>query len=449
MKTAIMKFKKHFTLSLLLVFVGLATSLSAKKVDRTKDYNYSYKCKADVKFNLSANSAKVSIIAWDKNEVSIKATLKASAKDEEDLDAFFSKANFEPISSENEVNVKRPFGIKSISSNISPLGQSTKVRFVDGDKLKIQKYEVSYEIRLPSKARMNIRSSYKDVLVQGVSGESVFELYSSDFKADNLGKTSLTLKYGNAEIESMKEGLIKLFEANLDLKKARDINMKSHYSRISITKADQIELTSYEDKIKIGELDQLTANIKYATLNLNKVRRVELTAAYELDAEIQDMSEGKFDNSKYSKYTIGSADEIQMKLSYEDKLTANTLDRLKSDNCKYGKIKILEFGEHLLLKGYETDIQLLNVKQDFSSIRVDGKYMELNLDVQKAAKYGVFANVKYPDFKYDARGFDISKIHESGETLQLEMMKKGLSKDSPMGRVSITGYEVDLVLNEI
>ena len=445
MKDVQLNYRKWVCL-LFLTFLFGAGQLWAK-VDRTKEFTYSVKCAQDAHVSLKTMDAQVRIESWDKGEVYVKAIIKVEAKSDEKIDEFLSRATFKPNASKDLVHINSPFQIRK--TRVKNFGEpTTRLEFENGDKITINQYHIEYIIFMPKSGSLNLKNSYKSVEVTDILGECVFELYSSDLKAGKLGKTSMTLKYGDAEIASTEKSAITLFESSLILNETKSLNLNSRYSRIRIGKADKIDLTSFEDKLKVDALDELKTNIKYGDLKLGNLRFLSIGEAYESNTDISSVDSIKVNNSKYSTYEVDKAIQVLFKNSYEDVVTAKSLKKIHS-NCKYTKFKIDDLKEALVIRGYESDVRLYKVDAGFKNIDVSGKYMELEFDMNKEASYDFKAEVKYPDFSFNPKRFEVSKTQKKGETIRLEMQKKGTKNTDQLAKMSIKGYEVDMILREL
>lgn len=426
----------------------IALPLSAKKTEQSKVYNYKTACSKDVKFKLIANDTKININTWDKDEIVIKLTVLVEAEDQESVDTFLSKVDFKPLFSNNELSLAPPLSYSGYNSNSLKSSSRIKITFKDGDKVKVNKHKMEYEIFMPKSGRLYLKNSYGDVNIGDLSGESVIDLNSADLTAGLLSRSKITVKYADANVEGMHDGSLKLFEGNLNLKHARDLKLNTRYSRVNIEKADKLSLTSYEDKIQIGSLDELTVNIKYSSLEVLKLQNLKVDQAYELDAKLPSIGRAEFLNTKYSNYLIGTADELKINQSYEDDIYIESIDRFLLDG-KYAKIKILKLNESCWVKGYEVDVKLENVAADFGEIRVEGKYMDLIFAIATSSKYQLNAKVKYPDFSYDAGAFDVETNSKTGETIDLKMSKKGISGKQRIPVINVSGYEMEMKLTDI
>lgn len=446
MKTEVLNYKRIITI---LTFAFLfSTGHAWAKVDRTKEYTYNFKCKEDVRIDLKAYSSEVKIESWNKNEVFIKATIKVEAKTQEKIDAFLAKANLEPKSSDNYISIENPFNIRNVRTT-QIINARTKVTFNDGEKLSIGNYSISYQIFMPVAGYLNLKNSYGDVEITNLISLCNIEIYSGDLKANNLGELNLTLKYGNAEINSSKDAKIELFESKMQLMKADNINLNTRYSRVDLGETNLLYLTSYEDRIKIGKLNKLDANIKYGNLFIAKVDKLEIRSAYETNAEITEANSTHMVSSKYGNYEIGRIKELVLDQSYEDDMVIMEIQDLSSANCKYAKFKVHNLTNSLVVNGYEADVTLLDVAKDFTKLDVNGKYMDLQFTLAQGAQYGVSADVKYPSFVYSVDNFEITKSIKQGPRIQLEMQKKGATTKKNLSRVAISGYEIDMVLKEL
>lgn len=448
MKIGILKFKNLCLLAFALFFIN---AYGGKDIEKSKSFTHKQKFADGSLLRLRAQS-NVLVNTWDKNEVKVIATIRVEAEDEKDIDALFADINFQPKTNENEMDLSNAIQInKKADFEIRPFlqinsGDALKVELSNGDKIKLKKYEVKYEIFTPSKTRLDLKISYGNVKIVGdLMGESVFDFHSSKFSAENLGRARISLKYGKAALKSMKDGKISLFEGKLELLKARELDINSKYSKISIEKANSIKLKSFEDKVKIGKIDELKSSMKYGDLMIAEGRLIDLVESYEVDAEIGKADQLKSSSSKYSEYQIGQINDLLFSATFEDKLSVKSVQRLKIDG-KYGKVNVEELGISCELRGFETDVSIAAINPNFRNISMDGKYMNIHLNLPAKA-FSFQSKITYGSVDYNAADYELIKNSKQGETQSLELKRKGKEGSQGAARVSILGYESDVKLN--
>lgn len=449
MKTEVLKFK---TLSLLLLafFIGPAL-LTAKDIEKSKSYTYSQKFSEDGQFNLKAHSDQVILNSWNKNEVKIIATVRAEAENESDIEALFKDISLKPKASENQIDLSNSLFINQkadyeIGSFLRiNTGNTKKVELSNGEKIKLKNLRVKYEIFLPVKTRLNLRSSYGQVKIIGdLMGETSFDFHSTSFTAENLGRTKISLKYGNAKFISLKDAKLALFEGDMSFEKGRELEINSKYSKLKINQANKITLTSFEDKIKIEKLDELEANMKYGNLEIKESRFIDLSIAYELEVDLGKVEQLKSANSKYSSYKVNKVEDLLFAQSFEDRLSINSVRRINL-NGKYGGLSIDKLALSCEVMGFETDVNIKSISEDFRRININGKYMDIDLQTPNVA-YGFQSKITYGDVKYNSADFNIIQEIKKGETKEIQMTRKAAKDAQDAARISIYGYESEVVL---
>ena len=445
MKEIALNFKSRASL-LAVVLLVFGNTLIARDIEKTKNYHYEFKCEPNAIVALYTSSANITIETWEKDEIIVDATLKMEAEEIEDIETLVRKADFQPLFKANEVRINKPFKVKK-DITLQVFKKNRRITLEDGTKLKNINYEISYTIKMPERARLNLKNSYKDVKIGNLRGESFIELYSSDLKAGKLGKTHLSLKYGSAEIEETKEANVNLFEGRLEIGMTRDIKLNSRYSRINLNKADKLYGNSYEDRFEITRLDELELNAKYGTIKLGTLRHLQLNEAYELTVEASSVQTLAVGSSKYSNYDFETVAEAKFQSSYEDKFVVVEIDRLLS-NPKYSRFEIDKLKKDLTINGYETNVSVGSIDPGVATIRVEGKYMNILLHRSMNLPVRVWADVKYASFYYNRKLFTVKREDEKAEKLQLEMESKNSNGQKGTG-ISIQGYEVKFTLKEI
>lgn len=450
MKIAALKFKSFY---LLLIALLLASPTWAEEdIEKSKSFTYSQKFNPEGTINFTTHSNIVEINTWDKNEVKVIATIRVEAENEKDIEALFADIKFEPQGTENKIELINPLRINQkpafqITSYVVIYSQKfKKVELSNGDKIKLKSYKVKYEVFLPVKTKLNLINSYGDVKIIGdLKGESTFVFNSSKFSAENLDRIKMTVKYGKARIKSMKDAKIYLFEGEMDLEKGRELEINSKYSKLKIDQANKINLTSFEDKVKIGKTDELKSNMKYGELWVSEARSIRIPVAYELEVEIGQTDELISASSKYSAYKIREINKLLFSSSFEDQLDLYSVERIRVDG-KYGKINIEKLGMSCEIRGYETKIKVGLISEEFKNIEMDGKYMNIKLNMPKVA-YQYQSKLTYGSVVYNAADFKVTKRTQEGETQELFMEFKGEEGLENPRFVKVIGYETNVKLN--
>ena len=203
-------------------------------------------------------------------------------------------------------------------------------------------------------------------------------------------------------------------------------------------------MTSFEDKIKIERLDELEANMKYGNLEIKESRFIDLSIAYELEVDLGKVEQLKSANSKYSSYNINKVEDLLFAQSFEDRLSINSVRRINL-NGKYGGLSIDKLALSCEVMGFETDVNIKSISEDFRRININGKYMDIDLQTPNVA-YGFQSKITYGDVKYNSADFNIIQEIKKGETKEIQMTRKAAKDAQDAARISIYGYESEVVL---
>ena len=227
-----------------LLFSALSLSAEDRKAE-TRTATMTVPIGKNERLTLNVKNTALRLEAWDKNEVSIEATVKMSSSVTESRAEFLD--NWQSIV-ESGVS-SSSFGVR-VSSALEATKEVNKRTFlgmVVSTSITTDKaYDITYKIKAPAGSPLKIDGSYKDVLLVGDFEELELSLYSANFQADNLIDAELGLKYGNATIQTIKEADITLYENGLEVEQIGFLDLGVKYSEVEIERLGSLKLDSYE-----------------------------------------------------------------------------------------------------------------------------------------------------------------------------------------------------------
>lgn len=181
----------------------LSVATVAVRADVTETLNRTYPLPADGIVRLNNINGDITIVAWDRNEVSLEAVKRG--RDEEDMKRISIEIDAQP----GQLTVKTTIA-KTPSNWIPGTGSRAAVR---------------YELRVPAQARLErISSVNSSIKVEGVRGLVNLEAVNGSIRAIGLA--------GDAEIESVNGSITAEFTS---LDAVRTVDLESVNGRIDIS----------------------------------------------------------------------------------------------------------------------------------------------------------------------------------------------------------------------
>tara|TARA_R110002050_G_scaffold107485_4_gene217936 strand:- start:1475 stop:2767 length:1293 start_codon:yes stop_codon:yes gene_type:complete len=389
------------------------------------------------RLNLDAKNTKTYIEIWDKNEISVDATFYyRGQEDHEKIKKFMAsfeenvKAGITKLDSELNINTYRAVPSKK---------QIGWARFVVVDlEFSDDEAKLVYNLKVPASLFMNIKHSYKDLLIKGNIDNIQIEQYSGRLSLDKVNKASLNLKYGDANIVELKEADIMLYEQKLYGEKWGDIKLNAKYSELRIRTMNSLSGDGYETKYRFVGLKKLGGNYKYSRFEVEKMEQAELLC-YEFNLETQSIKNLKLLNSKYSNYRIDTVGTLTISQSYEDDYSLQIVKNVYSADSKYSKFMIGALRGDFTLSGYECRVNTTSVLGKTGKIDITGKYLNISMGL-KNRPYKLDASMQYGKLNYPESL--TGNYTQKGTNTNASLSSPKLGAD--FYTVKVSGYEIQM-----
>ena len=233
-----MKFNKYKSIGMLFVvfFIG---SIQAQKFD--KKYSENFKVKKDVEVVINASNAEIDVTTWNRNEVSVEATIEVEGLSKTAAQKFFKNWKFEALGNKSKVEIKA-------SAN----------RFLHfGDNDFTFDYFSMPDIDIP-----DIDFDIPDIDFPEMPDFPDFDNISSeldDYEFDEEGKSTFSYE-SNGKTKTV------VINSKEDWEKFRK---SSEYKKIK----KELKIKLKEAKAKIGKIDKKKIEEKKLKLLLNKMKK--------------------------------------------------------------------------------------------------------------------------------------------------------------------------------
>ena len=122
---------------------------------------------------------------------------------------------------------------------------------------------------MPSGMDLELTNKYGDVFLAERLGLTRVDLSNGNIKAEEIkGDAHLTIRYGNADINTLESAHVVLKSAELNLDQAKTLSMQSNSSTVNLGMVEQAELNSRTDKIAIKRSGRLWGRTSFSKLRL-------------------------------------------------------------------------------------------------------------------------------------------------------------------------------------
>ena len=420
--------------------MGLDADAQGKKVQKT--YNWEYAVNSDVKFAFNNYDCDLVIHTWDRSNIEYKMSVDATLRSEEDarrLDGYIEELEFSHSAGSVEFNNKFWQSRKNLvgKKTIDLRGEKT-IRYSD--------FNISGELWIPVGCNLILTSKYSGIELEEINGRVNLNLYNDKLFGENLNNNlTISAKYSTIEFNRVGDIEADLYNTDLETDQLGDLVVVSKYSKVRSGDASRVTINSYSDKYSFGNTGDISFTDKYSDLKAEITGNLKLDC-YNSTVVIAGINDVEL-KSKYGKYEIGTVDNLHISTSYSDNFKVQSLNTLNVMESKYCIYKIDQLSSYLLLKeGYSDKFFITETGSEFQGMKVNGKYINIQMAVDDALNYRFKANLKYPKLDIEEESMDVRiKIVESS---QLEMEATKGAETEGMAEFVVNGYDVAVTFTE-
>ncbi len=438
-----MKQMKAYFYSIFAIALCLTLGVNAygqgKKIEKT--YKWIYKVNEDVKITFNNYDCDLVIHTWDKQEIAFDMSVDATLKTEEDarrLDSYLDEMEFSHSAGSVQIDTRYWTSKKAV------MGRKTMT--LKGAKtVRFSQYKMKGELWVPEKCRLIFKSKYSEIQAESVMGVLSLDLYNDKWYGGDVNTAiKITAKYSNLEFEEMKDIEADLYNTDVEAGKIGNLNAVSKYSNFHVGDAGKVVINAYNDKYSFGNTGDIKFTDKYSDLNVLIAGRMELDCYTSTVVAI--LAEDIYLKSKYGKYSLDGAANLNITSAYNDKFEIKKLSTLSIDESKYIVVKLDHLERSLLLKDGYSDKFYISNTGTLSEVKVNGKYVVLEMALDKELSYRFEADVKYPKFDIPEEDMNTRIKIKEGSELQMKAIKGVESEGMPS--FFVNGYDMAVTLTE-
>lgn len=423
----------------LLFAIGLNGFGQSKKIEKT--YRWKQDVNEYVNFSFNNYDCDLIIHTWDKSEIEYSMSVDATLKSEEDasrLDAYIEELEF------SHSNGGSKFDNRFWTSKKAVLGRKTIT--LKGEKtIRYSEFKMKGELWIPENCNLTLQSKYSEIMADDLNGRVSLDLYNDNLFGGLVNSNmEIRAKYSTLEFQDMKDIKADFYNTNIEAGTIGNLVAESKYSNFKFGDAGKLDIHSYNDKYAFENTGDIKFTNKYSDLKALNSGSVELdsynstviiTSAEDIDL-----------NSKYGKYEIGVARKLIITSAYNDSYKIDKLDALNITQSKYGVYKIDHLESSFILKDGYSDKFYVADTGNLKGVKLSGKYILLEMALEKDLNYSFKAEVKYPKFEINEEAMNVQIKIKEGSDLKMEAVK-GL-KSEGMPAFFVNGYEMAVTLTE-
>ncbi|MDT0621457.1 hypothetical protein [Croceitalea vernalis] len=257
-------YKKTFWIVLVLFSVQLAIgqeSLS-KTVEKTFPLTDTGSLQLENKYG------SINLTGWDKNEVSIKISIKVNHKKKDNAKDLLKRVNPNfKSSSDNvfvvsEIDNRNTGWFADLFNNANP---------IDSDRSHVQ---IDYEVFLPKEIKLKVTNRFGDVIIDGWSGQLNALIEHGDlWLGENLSKADIILKFGKLRAKDMDYASLNLKNGELEMNNSKSLRLNSSGTEINMNSVNSLELYSNKDDILADEIGTIYGDLKFSTMEIKSLSK--------------------------------------------------------------------------------------------------------------------------------------------------------------------------------
>lgn len=262
-------YKKLLWLLLLLVICPLVWGQEEASRNITKTYTMNNLGK----LHLENKYGNININGWDKDEVFIEIAITVNHRKKEHAEELLKR--IQPIAKEGDNFVSFGYEIVEKSSGFF----TTLFEKTDYSDLNRSNIQIDFTVNMPKKAALKVTNTFGDVLIEDWTGKLKALVEHGDiWVRENLDNADITLRYGKLRAQNINYFNVGIKNGELDMGNSKSMRLNSSGTDISLAAITALEIYSNKDDITIKEVSTISGNLKFSTLELNRlIKEVDMT----------------------------------------------------------------------------------------------------------------------------------------------------------------------------
>jgi hypothetical protein len=237
----------------------LAFPLSAQSVSEKRNFTKSISLVNEARLEINNKYGDIHISSWKKDSVHIMAEIEAFAPNHSRLQKMLDGIEINISGTGSLIRAETEFG-KEITVLLESFKGITG-KIIDYD----SRVQINYYIDIPDYVEISIENQFGDIFMENNTGTISVSLSKGNFEASSLNRLSdLSLDFGNAEIGSVKSGMINSTFSKIKISQSEDLSINSTSTKFDLGKAGKVNVESRRDKFYIGTISGISG-ISYFT----------------------------------------------------------------------------------------------------------------------------------------------------------------------------------------
>jgi hypothetical protein len=258
----------NFRYSLIILFILLAPMLATgQSYSEKRTFQKSFRVNKEMTLEITNKYGTIHLTTWDKDSVSIRSEIEASASSQSKLGKMFAEINVNFSESNYQIIAQTNF-----TQSIGMMFESFK-----GMTSKIIPYEtrvqINYFVSLPENLNLKIDNKYGDIYMENNSADVKISLSNGSLKANVLNNASaLTLSFCNATINKITKGKIDASFSEVEIRESTNLSISSVSGRFELKQSGKVHIDSRRDKFFIGKILSMDGDSYFTDFRIDELK---------------------------------------------------------------------------------------------------------------------------------------------------------------------------------
>ena len=383
---------------LILVILGVSQSYAQRK----GSFENTYDIPQNREVHLNCQRGDVTVELSTENTIRLKGTYTLKSIDDDDFTTLQQAIeNVKVTEDDGRLLLNCKFYEKYTSVN----GRE-RISLGAFNVIKARGLEIRYTLYLPADLALGIKSKYNKIHIPKMEGKVMLDIYNGELTLAGAGKkSSIKMKYSDADIGEVESASINLYDSDMELDKAVSLQLKTKYSDLQLGEVGMLQLDSYDDKLKVEKLQSLESKGKYTEYQI--MSNIEKAALDVYDCTIETMNvKLLFVKGKYNKLSSGSIAHARLEQSFDNDYRFGPLGKIECSSSKYDKLEIEQLQKSANFEdSYDSDFEINAIGKDFKGFSGNFKYGKIDMDLSQLPAYCLKANMTYGHLEVDKSTF--------------------------------------------
>jgi hypothetical protein len=326
---------KHAAFILALLLLGSIT-LQAAEDEYSKNKKKEYQVNDQTVLSVTNKYGDVNITNWDKDIVSIDATVTVDHRNEEKARELLDEIVINLSREGNTITAETEFD--------KGFNRSGGLFDFDSD---AKEFSIDYSIKMPKYLNIELENKYGDVFINEITGRADIAVKYGNLKANKILRNNtkplshVYLAYSNGNIGEVNwlKLTLKYTPDQCEIGKSKALIAMTKYSTLELEESSSLVCESKYDNYRIGTLANLVCEAKYTEFNIDRVtKQIDLDSKYG-DFDVDEIPAGfkkiKVENS-YGQIDLNIASDASYQLEgeagytdieYPDESSVNRIER--------------------------------------------------------------------------------------------------------------------------